>query len=136
MNQSHPLKKASPRDRAWSAMDLLGWAITWNEEDDQAEDDETVRMGLDAMASALVEWRALDLANATPLDEVLAELGVDDDLVETTARLAELLGRASYAGGLNEDGVEQAEGLREQLVEALDGLLNQLDDKDLEGSDD
>ena len=128
-------KKESPRDRARLAMDLLGWSIGWNESDDHAEDDDTVRLGLDAMASALVDWKELNLRNAAPLDEVLAELGVDDALVETAARLIELIGRATSGGGPGEEDVKDAEDLREELVESLDALLTQLEKKESEDAD-
>ena len=134
MKQGHALKNESPRDRARSAMGRL-WSITWNEEAGQAEGDETVRMGLDAMASALVDWKDLELPNAAPLDEVLAELGEDDDVVETVGQLIDLVGRASYAGGLSREEVEQAEQLREELVETLDELLTRLDEEEHEDAD-
>ena len=118
------LKTKSPRECARSAMELLGCSITWDERDGQAEDDDTVRMGLDAMASALIDWMGLELA-AAPLDEVMAELGEEDDLVETAAQLIRILGRSTY-DGLGEDGVERAEALREQLVDGLDDLLGRL----------
>lgn len=119
-------RKESPQDRAWSAMTLLNWSIERDERYGQVENDDTVQMGLDVMASALVDWFALDLG-AARLDEVLAALGEDDDLVETTARLIDLLGRARYGGGLDDEQVDQAERLREEVVEALEELLHQLE---------
>ena len=127
MKQGHPLRKESPRERAWSAMGLLDSPIRYDEIYGQSEGDEDVRYGLDAMASALSEWKELE---AVSLDEVLAELGQDDTLVEAVARLAELVGRASYLGGLAYEDVKQAEQLRESLVEALDDLLNQLQEEE------
>jgi hypothetical protein len=77
------------------------------------------------MASALSDLLQLELA-AAPLDEVLAEMGVGDEMVETTAGLIELLGRSNYAGGLREEDVGEAERLRKQLSEELDELLGEI----------
>jgi hypothetical protein len=113
-------------------MSLLGSPIKHDEVYGEVEGAEDVRYGLDAMASALTEWKDLD---AGPLDEVLAELDCDDTLVETAARLIELLGRATYEETLGYDDVRKAEGLRERLVEALDDLLTQLKVEEHEDSD-
>jgi hypothetical protein len=113
-------------------MRLLDSPIKYDEIYGQTEGDEYVRYGLDAMASALSEWKDLE---AVSLDEVLAELGQDDTLVETAARLAELVGRRATYEGLAYEDAKRAEGLRETLVEALDNLLNQLQEEE-EASED
>lgn len=69
------------------------------------------------------------------MDEVLAEIGADDSFVENAARLADLIGRVGYEGGLNEDGVEEAESERETLVEGLDKLLTKFEDEGREEND-
>jgi len=135
--QQRLLQKKLLKHDAWSAMGLLESTIKHDEVNGDVAGDEDIRYGLDAMASALTEWKNL---NPGPLDEVLAELGCDDNLVETTARLIELVGRAPYEGGLDYNEVREAEGLRARLVEALNGLLsqletNQLDAEELEDSD-
>lgn len=136
MKRDQPRKEAPPRDRAWEAMGLLWWSIKWDKIYGQAEDDDTIRHGLDAMASALVDWRGEDVEDALSLDEILAALKVDDDTVEATAQLIDLLGRAGYDGSLSYDDVREAEGLRERLVEALDALLNRLEKEDAEATND
>lgn len=128
-----PLKNKPPKDDAWSAIGLLNYStIKYDDVYGNVEGDDDVRYGLDAMASALTKWRNLDPG---PLDEVLAELGCDDAVVETAARLIELVGRTQYLGGLDYDEVREAEDLRENLVETLDALLNRLDAEEREGSD-
>ncbi|NUQ79248.1 MAG: hypothetical protein HUU21_37540 [Polyangiaceae bacterium] len=133
MMPQQPLKNKPPKDDAWSAIGLLNYStIKYDDVYGNVEGDDDVRYGLDAMASALTKWRNLDPG---PLDEVLAELGCDDAVVETAARLIELVGRTQYLGGLDYDEVREAEDLRENLVETLDALLNRLDAEEREGSD-
>jgi hypothetical protein len=98
--------------------------ITWDSSAGQADGEESVRMALDILASELIDRKGLNLG-AAPLDKVLAEIGAADDLVETAAQLIEIVGRATYDGGLDEDDVETAEALRETLWENLEDLLNQ-----------
>ena len=133
MKQVHAKKQESPRDRAWSGLGYLGHGIGWDDRHSSADGDELVLMGLDVMASALIDWRDLDLA-AAPLDAVLAELGADDELVETTAQLIKVLRQANYFGGLREEGVRKAEGLREEIMYTLEELVNRLEEED-DGSD-
>ncbi len=134
MKQGHTRKQESPRDRVGSALGRIGYGIEWNQRSGCADGDELVRLSMDAMASALIEWRDLDLA-AAPLDAVLAELGADDELVETTGQLIRLLGRATYYGGLTEVGVRQAEELREEIMSPLEELVTRFEEEEPDDSD-
>ncbi len=133
MKRGHAQKQESPRERARLALDHLSHGIGWNHIFGSADGDEIVRLGLDAMASALIDWRDLGLTVA-PLDAVLAELGADDELVEITAQLIRVLGQAAYFGGLTEARVRKAEGLREDIMYTLKELVNRLEEQD-DGSD-
>ncbi|MFT3765747.1 MAG: hypothetical protein QM820_09550 [Minicystis sp.] len=113
-------------------MVLLRSPLAWDESLAQFEGDDTLRMGLDALASALVDWKSLELRGAKPLDEVLAELGADDAVVETAARLIDLVGHAAYSGGLGASEAEEAERLRASLARDLDTLLHDLEDEENE----
>ncbi len=112
-------------DRAWSALGRMGEPIQRDEIRGELTGAEDVEAGLDAMATALSDLKELDLG-AAPLDEVLAEIGAEDDLIETTAQLINLVGRANYAGGLSREDIATAESCREELLAALDDLLNEL----------
>jgi hypothetical protein len=133
----------SPAERARSALrhvdeNEIVWTPTtpWDEETGASEGEEQVRLGLDALASALNEWRDLGLAGAAPLDEVLAVMGVPDDLVDEAGQLIDLIARSPYEEGLGRAEVEEAEDLRQSLAEGLDALLSELEAADDEDPDD
>ncbi len=117
-----------PRDRVLHALGRLGRPMVWDPKEARIEGFEEVRVGLDVLASALVEWQALDLRGAKPLDEVLAELQADDGIVERAARLVDLVGRASYPGRIGAAESEEAERLRASLRGDLDAFVHRLGD--------
>ena len=118
-------RRQQPLERAWGALVLIGEPIEYDEVYGEATGVEEVEAGLDAMASALSDFRKLG-SSAYPLDEVLARLGAKPGMIETAASLIEYVGRASYAGGLGPKQVKRAERLREKLEVFLDDLLTSL----------
>lgn len=122
--------RESPRDRARSALDLIDCSIEWDEVQGETEGDDTVSLGLDAMASALVEWRGLPLSDAAPLDEVLVEVGAEDELIDAAARLIGLVARAGYTSGLGAAVAKRAEGLRQHVHLALEALIEGMEEQE------
>lgn len=120
----------SPLLEAWSALSLVDSPIRENERFGGYEVDDALLYGFDAMASALVALKNLDLAGA-PLDEVLAAFGASDALVDTAARLIEMVSDVEYQGGAlsSKDG-PAAEQLREQLYEELNALLSEIEERE------
>ncbi len=120
----------SPLREAWSALSLVDSPIRENERFGGYEVDDALLYGFDAMASALVALKNLDLAGA-PLDEVLAAFGASDALVDTAARLIEMVSDVEYQGGAlsSKDG-PAAEQLREQLYEELSALLSEIEERE------
>lgn len=117
--------REDPLERARLALSWIGEPIGLDDLG-RSVGSEDVEHGLDAMASALSDLRGLELGAAS-LDEVLAEMGVDDARVEDAAELIELLGRSSYAGGLAREEALRAERLRAQLFDALEQLLGSME---------
>lgn len=123
-----PVSKKSPRDpadEALSALNLIDETIEYDDIVGKVDGAEEVRVGLDAMASALETWLELDMDGA-PLDQVLAELNEDGHVIEAAARLNALVARASYAGGLGKEGAREAEELRGTLYDELGDLIEKL----------
>lgn len=132
MKQGHA-RQAAP-DPLRSAMGMLDCSIEWDDNNGDTDGDELVRLGLDAVASALIDRKGLNLPGAAPLDEVLAELGARDEIVDATARLIALVGQATYSG-LGSIAARQAESLREEVYEALDEMLNEMERAEGEDAD-
>ena len=126
-------RRRSPAQRARSALhqieNEISWisATPWDEDSGASEGEVIVRLGLDAVASALKDWKGLDLPGAAPLDAVLAVLGAPDDLVEAAGRLIDLTTRSTYEA-LGRNGAKEAESLREELVQGLDIFLTGLEE--------
>jgi hypothetical protein len=115
---------------AWEALKLIDLPVRsmrWSGKNNGAEH---IENGLDAIATALAQLNGLATAG-TSLDEVLAELDVDEELVDTAAKLIEQIGQVDYAGGLEDPG--QADSLREDLCVGLANLLTRLQEEDVDG---
>ena len=111
------------------ALDLLSIPIDHDESTGLSEGHAEVQSGLDLMASALCQLKGIDLG-AAPLDEVLAELGQDQDSVEAAAGLIDALALVRYGQFVSSEDAERAEEHRQNLYDSLFELLKDLiDDK-------
>ena len=105
------------------ALACVAVKISWDKSLGEAENVDEVKLGLDMLSSALAKRVGRRWGDAPPLDEVLAELGYEDELVESAAELIDALGRVAYDSGLSEDDVKEAEISRARLVEHLENVL-------------
>lgn len=117
-------REQSPLAHAREALDEIGVTIEYDERHGTSSSEDTVLMGLDHMASALIDLGELDI-DGVSLDAVLAEIGEEDEVVERAADLIEVLGRMSYEG-ISEEDAEEAEELRSLLHDDLDTLIAKL----------
>lgn len=118
-------RQHSPSDDAWEALGLLDTSIRYDSIIGRVVGNEEVTVALDALASALASWQGLG-NHCASLDEVLAEMGEDDALIELAAQLSETMVRAGY-GGLEWEETGGAERAREQLATKLEALIQRLD---------
>ncbi len=115
----------SPLQRARLALERVGHWLDIDEDSGETEGHQEVLDGLEALADALSEHQELDVGSSS-LDEVLAEMDVDGDLVERAASLIRELGQVSY-GVLPVENGRKAEALREDLYDDMDRLLSRLE---------
>lgn len=117
-------KKESARDRVMAAMEILDEPIDPRDAEACMEE---LTSGLDAVASTMVEWQGLKLSRAAALDEVLAQMGAADDLVDSTGRLLSELDGIEYHDVASRRAA-LAETLRQKVSRGLHELLKTLED--------
>lgn len=117
-------KKKSARDLVMEAMEILDEPIDM---DDAEAAMEELTLGLDAVASTIIEWQRLPLSEAAPLDEVLAQVGATDDLVDAAGRLLAEVDGIEYHD-IAARRAAAAEALRQKLSRGLHDLIESMKD--------
>lgn len=126
----------TPMQKAEEALDSIELSFEKDHDDMLVGADEFLS-GCDSLASALEELEGVDDdQDASPLDEVLAELGVDNKLVDDVADLLKLAGRMSYGGPIYTDADKTISQLEDVVVGLRDVLVSLAENSDTSDSDD